>query len=828
MTTHLEDHVIPPSRQREKPRSDLKWIGKNMKRVEDPRLLTGKGRYIDDIALPNMAHAAVLKSPHAHARVVSIDTSKAEALPGVVTVFTAKDAAESTGPVASFSSPPVVQHCMAIDKIRHVGEVVAAVVAEDPYIAEDALDLIVVEYELLPVNTDPEEAIHATGDAVIHPGRGPTNCCFDEKFMFGPVDEDFARADLVVRRKVKWARSGGTPIETLGAIAEFDEGTERFTCHANTSFYNVVNFVIAGALKVPASHLKVIPTIAGGSFGSKIFTHKHVALTCALARAAGRPVKLIQDRLDNFLNSDAHGSDRTYDAELAMKRDGTLLSLRFRVIDDYGAYFQFGAGHHGNAMAQVTGPYRINSIGMHLIGALTNKCQQGAYRGFGSEVTNFLIERMVDAAADELGMDPIELRRKNLIEPHEFPYVIPTGNVYDSGNYQAVLAKALELIGYDEWKSKQADARARGRCVGIGVATCQERSVYSPTEWWSLNPISNPGFALTSVPEGICVRIDSTGKIFAQLNAPFWGNSPETVVTQVLAEQFTVDPSDIVIGYTDSDSGFNGFGPGGSRYTVMVTGAAVSAAEKLKVKLKRLAGHLLETDVGDLELRNGAVGVKGADAQKSIADLALMGNFFRMSFPDTPEFESGLETTAVYDHPLSTPPHPERKHLGIFYPIMGHMCHVAVIEVDPGTGKVDFLDYAAVHDAGTMVNPRTLGGHIRGGAANGIGTALFEEYKYDREGQFINANFADYGMPTVHEVPKDLKIGHIETPSPYTEYGIKGGGEGGRMGAPAAIARAVEDALSSYGVRIDGLPIPPGRLRDLIREAETSRQHPRG
>lgn len=282
MTAHLEDHVIPPSKQREKPRSGLKWIGKDMKRVEDPRLLTGKGRYIDDIALPNMAHAAVLKSPHAHARVVSIDTSKAEALPGVIAVFTAKDAAEQTGPVASFSSPPAVQYCMAIDKIRHVGEVVAAVVAEDPYIAEDALDLIAVEYELLPVNTDPEESINATGDAVIHPDRGPTNCCFDQTFMFGPVDEDFARADLVVRRKVKWGRSGGTPIETVGAIAEFDEGTERFTCYANTSFYNVVNFVIAGALKVPPSHLKVIPTIAGGSFGVEDL---HSQACCAHLRA---------------------------------------------------------------------------------------------------------------------------------------------------------------------------------------------------------------------------------------------------------------------------------------------------------------------------------------------------------------------------------------------------------------------------------------------------------------------------------------------------------------------------------------------------------------
>ncbi len=820
--SHLDNHHIPPSKQREVPRKGLAWIGKSMKRIEDPRILVGKGRYVDDVALPNMAHAAVLRSPYAHARIKSIDTSRAEALPGVILVMTGAQAAEVVGPVASFASPPVVQHCMAIDKVRHVGEAVAAVVAEDRYVAEDALELIEVEYEPLPVTVDIEAAVTASGDAVIHPERGPTNCAYDNTFKFGNVDEDFASADLVVRRRIRWGRSGPQPLETCGAVAEFDEGTGKFTVYANSSFYSVMGFIVAGALKVPATHLKVVPTIAGGSFGSKLFNHKNLTLTCMLARAAGQPVKYLEDRLDNILNADAHGSDRLYDAELALKRDGTMISLRFTVIDDYGAYIQYGYGTHGNALSQVTGPYRIESFGMRLVAVMTNKCQQGAYRGFGSEVTNFVIERLADLAADELGMDPIELRRRNLIQPHEFPYVIPTGNVYDSGNYQAVLAKALELARYDHWKAWQAEARAQGRHVGIGVATCQERSVYSPTEFWSLNPLQTPGFTLTSAPEGISVRIDPTGKIFAQLNAPFWGNSPETVVTQVLAEQFTVDPSDITIGYADSDTAFNGFGPAGSRFTVMVTGAVVSAATKLKVKLKKLASHMLEAGEDDLEFRDGKVGLKGAPGiEKSIGDIALMAHFFRMSFPDNPEFDSGLETTAVYDHPLSTPPAEDRRHLGIFYPIMGHMCHVAVVEVDAETGKVEFLDYAAVHDAGTMVNPITLGGHIMGGTAMGIGTALFEEFRYDAEGQLLNATFADYHIPTVHEVPK-MNIGHIETPSPYTEYGIKGGGEGGRMGAPSAVVRAVEDALKPFGISIDSVPIPPSKIRGLVRAASAA------
>ena len=820
MSAHLQTHYIPPSRQRERPRSDLRWIGQSMKRVEDPRLLTGKGRYIDDIALPNMAHAAVLRSPYAHARIKSIDTSRAQRLPGVVLVMTGKEVAEVTGPTATFSSPPVAQRCVALDKVRHVGEAVAAVVAEDRYIAEDALDLIEVEYEELPVVVDPEAAVTSSGDAVLHPERGPTNVAHEQVFAFGPVEDDFKAADIVVRRRLRWNRSGPQPLETVGSIADYDAGTGKFTVHANSSMYNYVGWLCAASLGVPATQLNIVPVTAGGSFGSKIFNHKNIILTCTLARAAGRPVKFVEDRLDNMLNADAHGCDRVYDAELACKRDGTALSLRYKVIDDYGAYLQFGYGTHGNALSQCVGPYGINSVQMHLVAVLTNKCQQGAYRGFGSEVMNFCLERMMDAAARELGIDPVDIRRKNLIQPDRFPYVIPSGNVYDSGNYPAVLDKALELIDHAGWKQRQREARAQGRHVGIGVVTCQERSVFSSTEFWSLNPTDAPGFALSSSPESISVKIDPTGKIFAKLNAPFWGNSPETVVTQVLAEQFTVGPSDITIGYADSDSGFNSAGPGGSRFTVMVSGAAVSAAGTLKQKMKRIAAHALEADEGDLEFRDGAIGVRGVPGmQKTIGEIALLSHYFRLDFPDEAGFESGLEATAVYDHPLTTAPDPDRKHLGIFYPIMGNMAHAVVVEVDPETAKVSILDYAAVHDSGVVVNPMTLKGHIRGGAAQGIGTALYERFAYDANGQVLNGSFGDYHIPTVMEVPADLKVGHVETPSPYTEYGIKGGGEGGRMAAPAALAQAVEDALAPLGVRIDSVPITPDHIHGLIRAA---------
>jgi CO/xanthine dehydrogenase Mo-binding subunit len=583
--------------------------------------------------------------------------------------------------------------------------------------------------------------------------------------------------------------------------------------------YNYVGWLIAVSLGVPVHKLNIVPTLAGGSFGSKLFIHKVPVIAAVLARACGRPVKYLEDRIDNMTACDHHGSDRIYECELALDADRRMTSLKCDVIDDYGAYFQFGIGHHGNALSQITGPYQIGSVKVDITAVFTNKCQQGAYRGFGSEVSNYVIERMVDAACSELDLDPVAFRKANFIQPEQFPYFIPTGNLYDSGNYPAVMAKALDLLDYEGWRQKQREALAEGRYIGIGLATCQERSVFSATEFWSLN--DEAGFALTSSPEGVGIKIDPTGNAVVSLQAPFWGNSPETMATMILAEKLTLDPANISITYADTDHGVSGTGPGGSRYTVMLAGAIVGAVDTLKDKLFKIAGHLMEADTADLELRDSAVGIKGVPGkQMSIADLAMQAHFFRLSFPDEPEFDTGLDATTTYDHPLTTMPSEDRKDLGIYYPIMGHMCHMPVVEVDVETGQVKFLDYVAVHDCGTMVNPMTLAGHIRGGTAQGIGTALYEEYKYDDSGQLQNASFMDYLVPTVHEIPADVRVGHVETPSPFTEYGIKGGGEGGRMGAPPAIAAAIEDALKPLGVKADFLPLTPAKLRGLIREAQ--------
>jgi len=454
--------------RREQPPEDFEVIGQSMDRVEDPRLLTGQGEYVDDIHLQNMAEAAVLRSPHAHARIVNVDTGEAEAMEGVEAVLTGEYVAEETptGPLPSFASPPVEQWCIAKDRVRHVGEPVAAVVAEDRYVAEDAIDAIDVEYEQLPAVVDPKRAMESEGDAVLHPERDDGydgNVVHHNHFVFGEPDTRFEEADRVVERELYWPRSNGQPMETCGAVAEYDDGTGEFTIHANGSMYNYLGWLIAASLGVESHKLNIDPTIAGGSFGSKLFLHNVSVLAGTLAREAGRPVKFIQDRSDNMMNSDNHGCDHTYpSARMAIDDDGTMQAIDIDCIADYGAYFQFEVGHHGNAMAQVTGPYDIDSVDYELTAVATNKDQVGAYRGFGSEVQNWVLERLVDAAADEMDRNPAELRRQNFLEREQFPHKIPSGNIYDSGDYEAVLDKTLEMLDYEQWRERQAGPTTKG------------------------------------------------------------------------------------------------------------------------------------------------------------------------------------------------------------------------------------------------------------------------------------------------------------------------------------------------------------------------------
>jgi CO/xanthine dehydrogenase Mo-binding subunit len=791
------------------------WIGKDVQRLEDPRLLTGRASYTDDVRLPGMAHAAVLRSPQAHARIVRIDTSRARALPGVFAVITGDDAKELSNPLPAFCAEPVVEYALAVDKVRYAGEAVAAVAAVDRYTAEDAAGLIEVEYAPLPVLTDPIEAMKPSATKV-HENL-PSNLVFEKTLSFGDVAGGFAAADRVIRRRLRWHRASAQPLETAGAVCSYNPASGRMDVWSNTNMINYVGWLVAGTLKVAPSKLSIKPMDVGGSFGSKHVLGKVIGIAGMLAKRAGRAVKFMEDRVDNLTACENLACDRFYDVELAVGADGVFKGLRIKVVDDYGAYFQFGHGTHGNALAQATGPYRIPGFEYTVQCVLTNKCQQGVFRGAGSDANNFALERLVDAAAQELGIDRVEIRRRNFIRPDAFPFKMPAGNIYDSGDYPKVLDQALATAGWNELRKMQAEARAQGRLVGIGLATAQQRSVYGPTEFWFW--YDAPG--LTSVPESVGLSIGPTGEFIATMFSPFWGNSPETVVAQSVAEEFGIDPSAVTVTYEDSLHGLPSAGPGGSRMTVMLTGAVVGASRKLKEKMSRIAAHLLEAAPEDIAFGASGASVRGApDKAVGYADLGLKAYWFKLDLPAG--MESGLEARHTYDHPYLTPPSADRKDLGAFYPMMGHGAHVPVVEVNPETGLVRILRYVAVHDVGTVVNPKSLRGQIAGGITQGIGMALYEQCLYDADGQPLAASFMDYLLPTAQEVPR-FEIGHVETPSPFTEYGVKGGGEGGRMIAPAALASAVEDALAPLGVTIDELPMTPERLATLVEAARARR-----
>ena len=790
-----------------------KWIGKSIAKVEDRKFLMGLGRYVDDLDLSGLLHVAVVRSPFAHARIKSIDASRALELEGVVAVITGGQAADLCDPMPDFNPLPCLHpwRCLAVDKVRFVGEGVAVVVAESRYLAEDGRELVDVDYEPLEAVTDVTRAM-APGSPLLHEAMD-SNVALDSTLSFGDVDGEFERAGVVVRDRFRWGRTSAQPLETVGAIADYNAGTGMLTIQTNSVSLTHFAFIIASTLRVPGNKLNLIPLPAGGSFGSKVWATRVPVIAGMCAKHLGRPVKYVEDRIDHVVSCDAHGSEREIVVELAMTADGEFRALRFDVVDDFGAYFQFGPSTHGNAMAQVTGPYRIGAVSYRACCVLTNKCQQGAYRGFGAEVHNFALERMVDLAARELGMDPIELRRKNFIRSDQFPYKIPCGNVYDSGNYEGVLEEALRCIDLDHWRAEQARLRAEGRHIGIGLVTSQERSVLAGNEWWFFR--RDPAVGATSVPDSISLSVNGLGQVTARLySTAFWGNSCETVVCQVLGEELGVNPDDVTVTYVGTVNGLPSFGPSGSRFTVMITGATVGACAKIKAKAIKIAAHMLEVADESLEYVDGGVQVKGSpDQRRSLAEIAILPAMFKHQLPD--DICTGMDADMVYDHPYTTLATADRSDLGVFYPFMGHGCHIVVLEVDVETGGVRILDYVAVHDCGTLVNPLAMDGQVIGGLAQAVGQVFTEEYVYDDDGQLLSTTFVDYLVPTAMEIP-EVRLGHYETPSPFSPYGVKGGGEGGRMHTPAAIASAIDDALLPFGVRATTLPLTPERILDLI------------
>jgi 2-furoyl-CoA dehydrogenase large subunit len=757
------------------------WVGKAVPRLEDETLLRGEGRFMDDIdAARNTAHAAILRSQLAHARIVSLDPSAALAHPGVIGVLTGEDVAAMSKPfpVGVEDAPPYL--AAAHEVARYAGEPLAVVVARDRYTAEDALELIEVEYEPLDPVLDPEH-----GEVVS-----------DRSFSYGEPDAAFAAADLVVRERFAFPRWTACPVECYGVVADWNEASGVLTAWANFQGPFTLHSVAAGALGLPGSKLRLItPPNSGGSFGIKATVYVYVVLIGLASRKLGLPVRWTEDRLEHLAGSSA-STARITDLEAAFASDGELLALRYSVLEDVGAYIRAPEPASLYRMhGSLTGAYRVQHVAAHNKVVLTNRCPTGLNRGFGGPQMYIALEGTMAIAARRLGLDPAALARRNLIPPEDFPYRTPSGSLYDSGDYEGCLDDALELVRYEERREEQRAARDQGRLYGIGIACCVEPSI-SNMGYVTLALTAETraaGLPKSGNAEGATVAISPLGGITVLIGTTPQGQGHATVAAQVAADALGVTPEEIEV-LTAVDTSTSAWtvssGNYSSRFSGVGAGAVHLAAQKLAAKIAAIREHL-------------------GDESASLRRVAGIAHWHTDGLP--PGMEPGLHETAFCAAPnLAAPDEEDRVAPSAAH---GFIADVAVVEVDRATGSVAVLDYATVHDAGRLLNPLIADGQVRGDFAHGIGAAMFERVVYDDDGNLLTGTFMDYLCPTAPDIPA-LQIGHRETPSPFTPLGAKGLGEGGTMSVPVAIANAVADALGVDQVEV---PLTPGRVWELLQ-----------
>lgn len=778
---------------------------------EAERFLRGQGRFIADLSLPGTKHMALVSSPHAHARIRAIDTSAALKMPGVCTVVTGAELAAHTNPIGNYLYKKNVEwYPLAFEKAHYAGEWVVAVVADTRYQAEDAAEAVLVDYEPLAPVVDMEAAL-APDSPLVHEAVG-SNVLWHRDLTWGDVDGDFARADVVVRDRLYWGRHSGVPIETFGVLACYHVADDLFEFWGSWHMPYVPDRVSRG-LKVPMNRVRIHYDVdVGGSFGSKC-GYKHAILTGYLARKLHAPVAFQEDRLENMRSGDAHGPNRLYDVAAAAMKDGRITSLKMRVIDDQGAWPMIGVIQIGKPITALVGPYKIGSCQYDATLVMTNKAVQGAFRGLGQSPTNFAVERIVDLVAEQLGLDRVAVRERNLIERGDFPYAIPTGTSYDSGDPPLLLRRVLEMADLERWKRYRAEARERGRHVGIGIAIGVEPSGGNTT----FKALMTPDDPVTTYPEGCFVKIDPEGGVTAQIGFPTQGQGHETMVATVVGAELGVAPEQVTVIRTDSLSTLPTHMPIASRSAMMLGSAAFLAAQALKQKMARIAAHNLEVAPTDVEHRDGAFYVCGTSRSVSFVEVAKIAHRQWHRMP--PDEEPGLQSIRVWMAP-TTGQLPDSENRVQIYPCSAFGAHVAIVEVDPDTGMVEILKYYVAHDCGTVFNPEIVAGMVCGGIAHGIGGTLQEEFAYSEDGQFLAGTFMDYLIPSATQVP-DVELDEsIQSPSPITPLGQKGIAEGGYMTSPGAIVSAVEDALKQAGGgRISRIPMTPEYLHGLFAQA---------
>jgi len=768
----------------------MSYVGQSLKRREDERLLQGRGAYVADVQRPHTLHLAVVRSPHAHARIRAIDVAPARACPGVVDVVTFDDVPELARAIPMRMAEQgqmsrYLQRPLARDKVRYVGEPVAAIVADDRYRAEDALAHVQVDYDPLPALVD-TRAAGEPGAPLLFESEG-TNAVATYTVACGDVDRALREADLVLRETFYVQRHTAVPLETRGALAEWDAGRGVLSMWGMTKVPHINRRIIAEHTGLPEHRVHFLPTDVGGAFGVRGEVYPEDFLVALLAMRTRRPVRWIEDRREH-LQATNHSREQHHEIAIGLRRDGTILGIHDRFWNNMGAYVRtHGATAPNNTAGYIPGPYRVPHYRAEVTCVVTNKTPAGTYRAPGRFEATFVRERIVDMAARALGMDPAEIRRRNFIPASAMPYDLGTTThgssvVYDSGDYPRLFGWALDRVGYDKLRQTQADARRAGRHVGIGLAYVVEKSGLGP---W----------------ESARVLVDGTGQVVVHTGIPSVGQGVETVFAQVCADILGVRYEDVTVRYGDTDALPDSVGAFGSRGTVMGGNAVRGAAERVRDKILAVAARELEAHPADLELRDGAVHVRGvADRALSLREVARAATVTRALAAG---LEPGLEALHYYGQEKMT---------------YGHGLHLAVVEVDGETGVPRILRYVIAYDVGRCINPMLVEGQIVGGLAQGLGAALHEELAYDDAGQLMAGTLMEYHLPVAADMPPLEVWIREEDPSPTNPLGVKGAGEDGIVAAGGAVANAVADALAPLGVEVRALPLRPWRLRELIRE----------
>jgi aerobic carbon-monoxide dehydrogenase large subunit len=776
-----------------------KIVGARIKRTEDLRFLSGCGIYTDDRHPAGLLHVAFRRSDQSHARICAIDCSAARTAPGVIAVFTAEDLNGAVKPIvatsrmANYYATPILP--LVRGKVRYVGEPVVGIVAESRYYAEDALELIAIEYEPLPPVTDPEEA--ARTDAPLLHDEAGTNVLVSREFKRGEVDEALSAAPVRVQGHFRMRRKTALAIEPRACLAEYEADGNALTLHSATQVPGILRDALALALDIPHDRIRVVASDVGGGFGGKGSLYPEEIFVCAAAMQLVRPVKWTSDRLED-LAATSQAFDEIVDAELALDKDGRVVGLRADVIGDVGAYSIYpwtAALEPVQVVSFLPGPYRVPHYRGRVRAVATSKAPTGPYRGVGRPISTFVMERLMDMAATKLGIDAKDIRLRNLVPTAELPYKVASGIVWDKSGFQEGLLAACDAIGYETLRAKQKESRAAGRWMGIGIACYAEL-----TGIGSRISVA-PGMPIATGTETAIVRIDQTGSVTAFFGIASHGQGLETTLAQVVAEHLGARFDDVCIVQGDSAAVQGSTGTYASRSMVLAGGAATLAAQAVRDKLLNAASHLLEASAADLIAEDGRITVAGTDRSITFGEVAHAVYLEAAQLP--PDARDELAATKTYD------------------PVFGtttSATHIAAVEIDPETCEVRVDRFAVAEDCGTIVNPLIVDGQVHGGVAQGIGAALYEEIIYDKQGQINTASLVDYLVPSACEIPA-IRVVHLESTSPTTLGGFRGMGEGGTIGAPAAIANALTDALSPLGIEINELSVTPERLFRLIEAA---------